>query len=405
MTGQHRSEFPAHIADSPFQRLAALIAGETPGATPIDLAVGNPRHPIPPFVAKTIAANVRGYGDYPAIRGTEAFRASVAGWLDGRFTLSGLIDPETGVLPLNGSREGLYFATIGADAYLKKPGDRPVVLVPNPGYPAYSVGAFAVGAEIVAYDAATPHGVMPDWDALGADLLDRAIAVFVAAPSNPQGALAGKADWADLLARADTHDFMVFSDECYSEIYRTTVSPPASALEAAAERGSAARLVVFNSLSKRSNLPGLRCGFAAGDPKFLANWARLRNLAAPQVPTPAQAVAAAAYGDEAHVAENRRLYDAKFALAEAALGDVFTRLTPPAGFFLWLDVSPFGADPEVCRRMWTEAGVRAVPGSYLGGPMPDGTNPGEGFVRIALVQDEATTEEALARLADLFRSR
>lgn len=405
MTGQHRSEFPAHIADSPFQRLAALIAGETPGAKPIDLAVGNPRHPIPPFVADTIAANVSGYGDYPAIRGTEAFRAAVAGWLDGRFTLSGLIDPETGVLPLNGSREGLYFATIGADAYLKKPGDRPVVLVPNPGYPAYSVGAFAVGAEIVAYDAATPHGVMPDWDALGAPLLDRAIAVFVASPSNPQGALASSSDWVELLALADRHDFMVFSDECYSEIYRASVSPPAGALEAAAERGSAARIVVFNSLSKRSNLPGLRCGFAAGDPKFLANWARLRNLAAPQVPNPSQAVAAAAYGDEAHVVENRRLYDAKFALAEAALGDVFTRLTPPAGFFLWLDVSPFGDDPEICRRMWTEAGVRAVPGSYLGGPMPDGSNPGKGFVRIALVQDEATTEEALARLADLFRSR
>ena len=347
MTGQHRSEFPAHIADSPFQRLAALIAGETPGAPPIDLAVGNPRHPIPPFVADTVAANVGGYGDYPAIRGTEAFRASVADWLDSRFTLSGLIDPETGVLPLNGSREGLYFATIGADAYLKKPGDRPVVLVPNPGYPAYSVGAFAVGAEIVPYNAAGAHGVMPDWARLGSDLLDRTIAVFVASPSNPQGALAGTADWAELLALADAHNFMVFSDECYSEIYRTAVSPP----------------------------------------------------------NPSQAVAAAAFCDEAHVVENRRLYDAKFALAEDALGDIFTHLTPPAGFFLWLDVSPFGDDPEVCRRMWTEVGVRAVPGSYLGAPMTDGPNPGQGFVRIALVQDEAKTEEALGRLADLFRSR
>lgn len=405
MTGQHRSEFPAHIADSPFQRLAALIADVPPGATPIDLAVGNPRHAIPSFVRDTVAAHAEGFGVYPAIRGTDDFRASVAGWLDARYGLSGLIDPETGILPLNGSREGLYFATLGADAYLKKPGDRPAVLVSNPGYPAYSVGAFAIGAEIVPFAAAEPDGVMPDWDALGAELLDRTIAVFVASPANPQGTVATKAEWLALVERAERHGFMVFADECYSEIYRASVAPPAGALEAAAEHGSAARVVVFNSLSKRSNLPGLRCGFAAGDPAFLANWARLRNMAAPQVPTPAQAVAAAAFRDEAHVAENRRLYDAKFALAEAALGDLFPAITPAGGFFLWLDVSAFGPDPEIARRMWAEAGVRTVPGSYLGAPMPDGTNPGEGFVRIALVQDEATTEEALARLADMFRSR
>jgi len=405
MTGQHRSEFPAHIADSPFQRLAALISAVPPGATPIDLAVGNPRHAVPSFVRETVAAHAEGFGVYPAIRGTDDFRASVGDWLENRYGLGGLLDAETGILPLNGSREGLYFATLGADSYLKKPGDRPVVLVSNPGYPAYSVGAFAVGAEILPFAPATADGVMPDWDALGGDVLDRTIAVFVASPANPQGTVASKADWLQLLERAERHEFMVFADECYSEIYRGSVAPPAGALEAAAERGSAARVVVFNSLSKRSNLPGLRCGFAAGDPAFLANWARLRNMAAPQVPTPAQAVAAAAFRDEDHVVDNRRLYDAKFALAEQALGDLFPAMTPPGGFFLWLDVSRFGTDPEISRWMWAEAGVRTVPGSYLGAPMADGINPGEGHVRIALVQDEATTEEALGRLADMFRSR
>lgn len=404
MTGPHRSEFPAHIADSPFQRLAKLIANEPPGARPIDLAVGGPRHEIPSFVADAVAANASGFGLYPTIRGTEEFRAAIAGWLDRRYGAGGIIDPASSILPLNGSREGLYFASLGADGYLKKDTDRPVVLVPNPAYPAYSVGAHVAGAEIVAYVPAEPDGVMPDWDAFDGGLLERTVAVFVGSPSNPEGACASKAEWADLLERASAHRFMVFADECYSEIYREAAGPPAGALEAAASRGSLDFLVVFNSLSKRSSLPGIRCGFAAGDPAFLADWARLRNLVAPQVPTPIQAVAADAYNDESHVAENRRRYDVKFAAAERTLGGTFARITPPGGFCLWLDTSRFGDDPDVVRRMWVEAGVRAVPGSYLGAPMPDGVNPGAGRVRLALVQDEAATEEALTRLAHMFQN-
>ncbi|MEW5425062.1 aminotransferase class I/II-fold pyridoxal phosphate-dependent enzyme [Amorphus sp. 3PC139-8] len=404
MTGPYRSEFPAHIADSPFQRLARLIEGQAPGAQPIDLAVGGPRHAIPEFVESTIAAHVGGFGLYPTIRGTEGFRAAVAAWLSRRYGLEDLIDPTDAILPLNGSREGLFLASQGAVSYLKKPVETPVVLVPNPGYPAYSVGGYMIGAEVVAYVPADIDGVMPDWDALDPSLLERAVAVFVGSPANPQGTCASREDWADLLARAEAHGFMVFADECYSEIYREQAGPPAGALEAAAARGSLERLVVFNSLSKRSSLPGLRCGFAAGDPAFLTDWARLRNMVGPQVPTPVQALAAEAYRDEAHVAENRRRYDVKFASAEATLGDSFERLVPPAGFCLWLDVSAFGDDAEVTRRMWVDTGVRAVPGSYLGAPMPDGSNPGVGYVRLALVQDEAATEEAMNRLANLFGS-
>ncbi|MDQ0317042.1 aminotransferase class I/II-fold pyridoxal phosphate-dependent enzyme [Amorphus orientalis] len=403
MTGPSRFEFPAHVADSPFQRLAALIADHQPGAQPIDLAVGGPRHAIPPFVAETIAAQASGFGPYPAIKGTKEFRAAVAGWLDRRFATGSLIDPMTSILPLNGSREGLYFASLGAAGYLRKEaGQQPVVFVPNPGYPAYAVGAYGIGAEVIPYVPSEPGGVMPDWGAIDPAVLDRTVAVFVGSPSNPQGACATRQDWADLLERARAHRFMVFADECYSEIYREAAGPPAGALDAAAKTGSLDNLVVFNSLSKRSSLPGLRCGFAAGDPAFLAHWARLRNVAAPQVPAPMQAVAAEAYRDEAHVAENRRLYDAKFAKAELALGALFSGLTPPGGFFLWLDVSAYGDDAEVTRRMWTEAGVRSVPGSYLGAPMPDGSNPGAGRVRLALVQDETATEEAVRRLADMF---
>mgnify|MGYP000576988345 CR=1 FL=1 len=333
MTGQHRSEFPAHIADSPFQRLAALIAGETPGAKPIDLAVGNPRHPIPPFVADTIAANVNGYGDYPTIRGTAAFRASVADWLDGRFTLAGLIAPETGVLPLNGSREGLYFATIGADAYLKKPGDRPVVLVPTPGYPAYSVGAFAVGAEIVPYGAASPHGVMPDWDALGPSLLDRAIAVFVASPSNPQGAVASAEYWADLIDLAEKYDFRIFADECYSEIYRG--DPPVGGLEICAKLGGdLSNVLVLHSLSKRSSAPGIRVGTVAGDPKLIDAYRTIRSYAGVAVPMPLLKAGEALLRDEDHVDRNRAHYADLIGMAERHLGNTPGYSNPPRGFYL-----------------------------------------------------------------------
>jgi len=383
-------------AQSPFQRLAALIAGHPPGEPAIDLAVGEPRHPMPAFVGPAIAAALDGFGRYPAIRGTDAFRAAVAAWLDRRYALDGLIDPETMVLPLNGSREGLFFAALGARESARV--DNPAVLIPNPYYQAYAAGAAAAGAEPVALPAAG-DGALPDLDAVPAALLDRTIAIYAASPSNPQGAVATAADWARLLGAARRRGIPVFADECYSELYREAAGPPAGALEAAKATGSLAGLVVFNSLSKRSNLPGLRCGFAAGDPAFLADWTRLRNMAAPQVPLPVQAVAVAAFADEAHVAENRRLYDAKFALAEALLGPVTGPVTPPAGFFLWLDVARLGGGERVALDLWTRAGLRTVPGGYLALPEADGTNPADRYLRIALVDDLARTETALRRLA------
>jgi N-succinyldiaminopimelate aminotransferase len=384
---------------SPFQRLARLISGIAPGASPIDLAVGEPRHPIPPFVGPVLSANLDGFGRYPAIRGTDGFRCAVADWLDRRYALGGMIDPETSVLPLNGSREGLFFAALEArDAAGPKSG-RPVILMPNPLYQAYAAGADAAGAEAVALSPAERGGVLPDLAGLDPALLERTIAIYLASPSNPQGTVMSLDDWRALIVLARRHRFMVFADECYSELYRASTAPPPGVLEAARDELGLEGIISFNSLSKRSNLPGLRCGFAAGDPDFLARWTRLRNTAAPQVPTPLQAVAVAAFGDERHVAENRRLYDAKYGLARERLATRFGDVVPPAGFFLWLDVTAWGGGEAAALLLWREAGLRTVPGGYLAVPGPDGRNPGEAYLRLALVDDLATTGTALDRLA------
>lgn len=388
--------------ESPFQRTTSLLAGSSPGKPPIDLGVGEPRHPIPPFVGPVLAAHVGDFGRYPPIRGTDAFRKSVADWADRRFGLGGMIDPATMVLPLNGSREGLFHAAIAARRYLDKPTNRPVVLLPNPFYQAYSAGADVAGCEIVTIAPAGTHTAIPDLTPLRGDLLERTVAIYIASPANPQGTTATLDDWLRIFTLARRFRFFVFADECYSELYRTSGMAPTGALEAAKETGSLDLLVSFNSLSKRSNLPGLRVGYAIGDPAFLTEWTKFRNMAAPQVPLPLQAVAAAALEDELHVIENRGLYDQKYAAAEKRIGRWFPNLTPKGGFFLWLDVSSYGDGELVARALWRLQGLRVIPGGYLCTAGPDGVNPGTGFIRLALVDDLDLTITALDRIAEFF---
>ena len=387
--------------ESPFRRLAALIAGIEPGAAPIDLSIGEPKHAVPDFVAPILAREIAGFGRYPPIKGSDAFRNAIATWLDERYQLDGLIDPESGVLPLSGSREGLFLAAFAARDHKLEMHDRPAILLPNPFYHAYAAAAQALGVEPVFFDVSPETDFLPDPENLDHDLLDRAIAVYVASPTAPQGTVASRHFWQRMIDLARQHDFMLFADECYSEIYRDI--PPPGALEAVAGLdGTLDNLVVFNSLSKRSNLPGLRVGFAAGDPDFLTEWARFRNMAGPQVPLPIQAVGVAAFRDETHVAENRRLYNEKFISAEQILGRRFGAYTPDGGFFLWLDMSAVGGGEIAARRLWQEAGVRAVPGGYLAGSSPNGGNPGEDYLRVALVESRQRTDEALNRLVSIF---
>jgi N-succinyldiaminopimelate aminotransferase len=273
--------------------------------------------------------------------------------------------------------------------------------MPNPFYPAYGAGARAAGCEQIYLPTTRANGFLPDLDALDDATLKRTVAFYIASPANPQGAVASRAYFARLKQLADRFGFFILSDECYSEIY--TKGAPGSMLEAAG--GDFTNVVAFQSLSKRSNLPGMRVGFAAGDKKFLSAFHELRNVAAPQVPVPLQQVAVAAYSDEAHVEENRRLYRMKFDLADQILGNRYGYHRPAGGFCVWLDVSAHGGDEAVTIKLYKDAGVRVLPGSYLARQQADGFNPGDGYIRLALVQDSETIAEALHRLVQTLDSR
>jgi aspartate/methionine/tyrosine aminotransferase len=381
-------------ARSPFVRLAELLAEVKPAKSAINLSVGEPQHPIPPFVGPVLAAHLNDFGRYPANKGTERFRRAAADWLNRRYRLPRPLDAESEVLVLNGTREGLFLAAIAAKRFVGGRAGKPAILIPNPFYAAYGAGAGAADCEPVYLPATAQSGFLPDLDDLDDALLARTVAMYLASPSNPQGAVADVAYLERLVALARRFGFLVFSDECYSEIY--SEHPPAGMLEGAG--ADFANVIVFQSLSKRSNLPGLRVGFAAGDKQFLGRFIELRNIAAPQVPVPAQEVAVAAYGDEAHVAENRRLYAQKFDLADQIIGDRYGYRRPAGGFYLWLDVSRHGGDEAAAVNLWREAGLRVIPGRYLARQQADGSNPGEGYIRVAMVQDNETTAEALHRL-------
>lgn len=380
-------------------RLASLL-GDTPaGADPIDLTVGGPRHAFPPFVTDVIAREAEGFGRYPPARGTPVFRQAAGRWAAARFNLGDALDPDRHVLPLAGSREGLFTACFIAVARAAERGvDRPCVLMPNPFYQTYAAAALAAGAEPIYLESSGATGDLPDIESIPPGDLDRAAAFILCTPANPQGAVASPAYLNRLVALARQHGFLFFSDECYSEIYRDT--PPSGALESGAD-GGFANVLAFNSLSKRSNLPGLRVGLAAGDPDLINAFHAFRNVVAATVPTPIQAAAAAVWADEAHVEENRRLYNEKYARAESALGERFGPVTPPGGFFVWLDVARYGGGEAVAAALWARTGVKVLPGSYLSAG-PEDANPGSAHIRLALVASVSEVETALDRLLSVL---
>ena len=383
---------------SPFARLTELLTPYQPGKPLIALSLGEPQHPLPGFVGPVLAGHIADFGRYPIAKGIEPFRRAAANWLGTRFSLPRAVDPDSEILVLNGSREGLFFAAITAARFVSERKGKPAILLPNPFYPAYGAGARAAGCEAIYLPTTLSNGFLPDLDSLDDATLARTVAIYLASPANPQGAVASREYFTRLTQLADRFGFMVLSDECYSEIY--TRQAPGSILECAGP--DFANVVAFQSLSKRSNLPGMRVGFAAGDKKFLAMFHELRNVAAPQVPVPLQHVAVAAYGDEAHVEENRRLYRIKFDLADQILGNRFGYRRPAGGFCLWLDVSAHGGDEAATVKLYKEGGVRVVPGSYLARQQGDGSNPGAGYIRVAMVQDSETTAEALHRLVQIL---
>ena len=381
------------LTDYPFRRLTELLGGP---ATPQSLvmSIGEPQHPPPALVAEVLADQAAGWGKYPPADGTADFRRAVAEWLERRFRLpAGAVDRDRGVLPVAGTREALYMIAQVACGDPR----RNVVLLPNPFYQVYAGAALMAGAEPVFVPGADGPCSQPDFAALPAELLDRAALAYLCSPANPQGAVASRALLERSVAAARRHGFVLAVDECYSEIW--DAHEPAGALAACAALGDGfAGVVVFHSLSKRSSVPGLRSGFAAGDPAILAAFARLRSYGGAATPLPVLAAAAALWRDEAHVDENRRLYRAKVDMAEAALGGRFGFRRPEGGFFLWLEV---GDGEQAALRLWREAGIRVLPGAYLA-RTAEGVNPGQAFIRVALVHDLATTERALARLAQVL---
>jgi aspartate/methionine/tyrosine aminotransferase len=390
--------FPGRLEQLPpssFAQLAVLLDGVAPGAEPISLAVGDPHGTVPAFVMDAIARHADRFGEYPPINGTAEWRAAAAGWIRRRFGAD--LDPETQVLPLNGTREGLFLAPFVVTPELKA-GGRPVILLPNPFYQCYAAAVLACGAEPVFVRTSPETGFLPDYASLPLSVLERTVAAYLCSPSNPEGACANEPYWQTLFALADAYEFTVFADECYADIYLDR--PPVGALSV--RRPPFERLLSFHSLSKRSGLPGLRSGIVAGDAKLMAKFRAFRNYAGPQVPMPLIAASAAAWNDEDHVRENRAVYAERFALAETILGGHPGFELPRGGFFLWLEV---GDGEAMALRLWKEQGVRVLPGATMGREIVPGknrTNPGFAYIRIALVNHLSTIQAALDRIVKVL---
>jgi aspartate/methionine/tyrosine aminotransferase len=385
------------LRDYPFQRLAALIADVTPraNAEPILLSVGEPQHRPPEFIREIIARH-EDWNRYPPIPGTPEFRQACADWLTRRYRLpAGMIDPETMIAPCAGTREGLYMAATLAISKQDE-GPRPLSFIPNPLYQVYLGASMLAGATPVLMPTTRATNFLPDLDALDPAALDKAQIMYLCSPSNPQGAVADLAYLKKAIGLARKHDFLLVLDECYAEIYSGDVPPPGGLEAAQALGGGLDNIIVYHTLSKRSSVPGLRSGFACAAPRTIAMLHRLRSYAAAATPLATLDAATALWRDEAHVIENRALYRKKFDIAERLLGGRFGFYRPGGGFYLWLDV---GDGEAAAKKLWHEAAIKVLPGAYLTRPNPDGSNPNQAYIRIALVSDIESTEAALTRIA------
>lgn len=387
------SNLPAHA----WPRLRALLDVHEGGGPEIHMTIGEPKHVFPQWVTNVIAQNAAGFNRYPPNDGAPELRAAVAGFVERRYGVS--LDPDLHVMALNGTREGLYNAVMALCPETKR-GAQPAVLMPNPFYQVYMIAALSTAADAIMVPATEETGHLPDFANLPEDVLNRTTAAYICSPANPQGAVASREYWRALITLAETYDFKIFADECYSEIYRGT--PPVGALQVAQEVGADLnRVVIFHSLSKRSNLPGLRSGFVASGKENMQEIKQLRNFSGAPLPLPLQMAAAAVWNDEAHVEENRALYTEKYEIADRIMGNVPGYVSPEAGFFLWL---PVEGDEAAAVKLWRETGVRVLPGGYLAQD-GDGSNPGKGFIRVAMVAPKAETERGIELIRDCLYPR
>ena len=389
------------LQNYPFQKLSALLQGVTPnpGLKPISLHIGEPKHPTPQFIRDALVENLGGLANYPTTLGGENLRVAIAGWLMQRYGLKG-VDARTQIIPVNGSREALFAF---AQTVIDRSAPQPTVVMPNPFYQIYEGAALLAGAAPQYLHTLPGANFAFDFGQLPESVWSRTQLVYVCSPANPTGRVMTLQEWQALFALSDRHGFVIAADECYSEIYFDEAHPPLGALAAAQHFGRTGfpRLVMFSSLSKRSNVPGLRSGFVAGDAAILKKFLLYRTYQGCAMSPPIHAASTAAWQEESHVVENRRLYREKFDAVTAILREVTEIGLPDAAFYLWLDT--LGDDAAFTRRLYEEQHVSVLPGSYLAREAR-GVNPGRQFVRIALVASTAECSDAAHRIAAFWRT-
>lgn len=384
----------------PFQKLKKLLADTSRSASfkPVDLHIGEPKHSTPDFIRQTMIQHLDGLASYPTTQGSLTLRQSIANWLMQRYHLP-VINPETEVIPVNGSREALFsFAQAVVDTTRNEP---PAVICPNPFYQIYEGAALLAGAQPQFINTAAEDHFRLNYAQLPENIWKQAQLIYVCSPGNPTGSVMTMNEWQQLFELSDHYGFIIAADECYSEIYPDENNPPLGALEAAHRLGRPgfSRLVVFNSLSKRSNVPGLRSGFVAGDAQILKKYLLYRTYQGCAMNPASQAASTAAWNDESHVAENRRMYREKFSQVKSLLTGTLALRLPDASFYLWIKTPV--SDTEFTKRLYRDYNVTVLPGSYLGRNVR-GINPGENFVRIALVAPLDACMDAAGRIKNLL---
>ena len=401
LTTKHQpamNPYLSQLQPYPFARLREAMQGIYPpeGVAPVPLQIGEPKHPAPAVITDALTAALPRLDAYPQTVGLPELRQACAGFLQRRYGIT--LDPNSEILPVLGSREALFSfvqAALGGNEQ-----EKPVVVCPNPFYQIYEGAALLAGAETAFANCRAPH-FKPDWSSIPADVWQRVKLVFVCSPHNPCGSVLQKADWAELFELQSRYGFIIAADECYSEIYFEG-EPPVGCLQAAAELGrDFSKLVMFTSLSKRSNVPGLRSGFVAGDAALLKDFLLYRTYHGSAMGIPVQMASIAAWNDETHVLENRRLYQEKFARVLPILAQGFEVTRPDASFYIWLQ-APDGDDLAFARTLWREAAIQVLPGRFLARDTAQG-NPGAGYVRIALVAPVADCVAAAEKIVAIRR--
>lgn len=380
----------------PFERLAQLKAGITPNPDyhHIALSIGEPKHPAPDLVIKAMSERLSALSGYPLTRGMAELRETIAHWLTRRFNLtSAAIDPDRHVLPVNGTREALFAF---AQATINRSED-PIIVMPNPFYQIYEGAALLAGATPWFLNTTESTGFLPDFTSVPAEVWSKTKLIYICSPGNPTGRVIPSDQLQVLIQLADQYDFVIASDECYSELYFDEHSAPTGLLDAASQMGNTdfERCIVFHSLSKRSNLPGLRSGFVAGDARIIEFFLKYRTYHGCAMSPPSQYASIAAWSDEQHVRDNRRLYREKFRIVMDVLGDAMNLTMPDAGFYLWPQ-TPID-DETFCAELFRQYNLTVLPGRYLSRES-HGENPGQHRIRMALVADVAEIEDAAQRI-------